>query len=86
MKKTKTDPRFNKYNVDCIVDGLKNIIILRPKAEFGVYISWKIPHKKNNLVTNFFIIGNDYHNKKDQLKYKLLLIIIGILYPKYEIK
>ena len=82
--KTKKDPRFKKYGVDCIVDGLRNIIILRPKAEAGVKVSWKEPLKQKSLITRFHIIGNDDTRKKEKLKYKLLLNIIGFLYPKYK--
>jgi len=84
MSKTKKDPRFKKYGVDCIVDGLRNIIILRPKSETGVEILWKDKNKNKNLVTNFMIIGHDYKKKKDEIKYKLLLKIIGTLYPAYK--
>ena len=84
MKKQKKDPRFKEFGVDCIVDGKRNIIIMRPKATVGVEISWKIPNKPHNLVTNFMIIGNQWHNKKAEFKYKLLLKIIGFLFPAYK--
>ena len=84
MKKQKKDPRFKKHGVNCIVDGQRNIIIVRGKSKVGVEILWEDENKSHNLVTNFMVIGNDWSNVKDGFKYKLLLKIIGILYPAYK--
>lgn len=78
----KTNNKFKKYGVNCIVDGKGNIIIVRQGSKCGVSIDFEKSKKIKSLVTNFNIIGWDFKRKRDKIKYMLLIELIGILYPE----